>query len=41
LIRGIYERLYPINSRFGLNDILELKKREPELFELNRMRMIY
>jgi spore coat polysaccharide biosynthesis protein SpsF len=41
LIRAIYERLYPTNPQFGLEEILSLRKREPELFELNRMRRIY
>lgn len=41
LIRAIYERLYPADPQFGLDDILELRKRQPELFELNRMRLIY
>lgn len=35
LIRGIYERLYPSNPDFGLNDILALRDREPDLFEIN------
>jgi len=41
LIRGIYERLYPGNPRFGLADILALQQREPKLFDLNRARIIY
>lgn len=35
LIRGIYERLYPIDTAFGLKDILQLQKKEPALFEVN------
>lgn len=38
LIRGIYERLYPHKPDFDLKDILELRRREPSLFELNRNR---
>lgn len=41
LIRAIYERLYPINPRFVLDDVLALRRREPELFELNSIRKIY
>lgn len=41
LIRAIYERLYPANPHFDLNDILALRQREPKLFELNSMRKIY
>ena len=37
LIRGIYERLYPGNPDFGLADILALRRKEPELFEINRL----
>jgi spore coat polysaccharide biosynthesis protein SpsF len=35
LIRGIYERLYPIDPTFGLNEILALRKADPALFEMN------
>ena len=38
LIRGIYERLYPANPAFGLRDILDLRKTEPALFEVNAAR---
>ncbi len=38
LIRGIYERLYPSNPDFGFDDILALRAREPDLFEINAMR---
>ena len=41
LIRGVYQRLYPSNPRFGLNEILELKAHEPALFEANANRRIY
>ena len=41
LIRALYERLYPANPRFELNDILALRRREPNLFELNSMRKIH
>ena len=39
LIRAIYERLYPGKSDFNLRDVLELRRREPSLFELNRGRV--
>jgi spore coat polysaccharide biosynthesis protein SpsF len=35
LIRAIYERLYPQNPLFSLNDILDLLEREPEIETLN------
>ena len=35
LIKTIYERLYPQNSRFGLADILALLEQEPELRAIN------
>lgn len=38
LIRAIYEQLYAANPRFGLKDILALRRRDPGLFELNSMR---
>jgi spore coat polysaccharide biosynthesis protein SpsF len=38
LIRGIYERLYPANPLFGLNDIIQLRSREPEMFHVNANR---
>jgi spore coat polysaccharide biosynthesis protein SpsF (cytidylyltransferase family) len=41
LIRAIYERLYAANPNFGFEDVLSLRAREPELFELNRNRAIY
>lgn len=41
LIRAIYEHLYPLNPHFDLNDILALKKRQPDLFELNRAKVLY
>lgn len=40
LIRGIYERLYPANPDFGLQDILALRRREPALFEVNLARVV-
>jgi len=40
VIRAIYDRLYPTNPQFTLADILELRQREPEIFEANRMRTI-
>jgi spore coat polysaccharide biosynthesis protein SpsF len=40
LIRRIYERLYPTNPDFGLNDILALQKKDPVLFEINRIRVM-
>lgn len=41
LIRGIYERLYPVNPEFGLDEILELRRKEPALFKVNQARAIY
>jgi len=41
LMRAIYERLYPADPHFGLDDVLALRKREPDLFELNSMRKIH
>ncbi len=35
LIRTVYERLYPRNPLFGLDDILDLLAREPEIGALN------
>lgn len=40
LIRAIYERLYPANPGFGLQDILALRKSEPALFEINLARAV-
>jgi spore coat polysaccharide biosynthesis protein SpsF len=36
LIRQIYEELYPDNPAFGLDDVIALIKRRPELREINR-----
>ena len=36
LITRIYQALYPTNPRFGLADILELIRREPELVGINQ-----
>jgi spore coat polysaccharide biosynthesis protein SpsF len=41
LIRAIYERLYPDNPHFGLNDILRLRDELPTLFDVNKARRIY
>lgn len=38
LIRGIYDRLYPVNPAFGLSEMLQLREKEPELFEINASR---
>ena len=35
LIRAIYEKLFPGNPEFGLDDILALRARDPQLFEIN------
>jgi spore coat polysaccharide biosynthesis protein SpsF len=35
-IRKVYEELYPANNAFGLNDILNLLKRKPEIAEINQ-----
>ena len=40
LIRGIYERLYPVKPDFGLTDILALQVSDPRLFESNRIRNV-
>ena len=36
VVRGVYERLYPIDPEFGMRDVLELMQREPRLFDDNR-----
>ena len=36
LIRKIYKELYPKNPFFGLEQVLELFKRKPELIEINQ-----
>jgi spore coat polysaccharide biosynthesis protein SpsF len=36
LVKTIYEELYPQNPSFGLNDVLALLNRRPELVEINR-----
>lgn len=41
LIRAIYERLYPGNPTFGLDDILRLQDESPTLFDVNKVRRIY
>lgn len=41
LIRAIYERLYPGNPNFGLDDILRLREKSPALFDLNKAQRIY
>jgi spore coat polysaccharide biosynthesis protein SpsF len=38
VIRAIYERLYPVNPCFGLDDILALRDMDPALFERNASR---
>jgi spore coat polysaccharide biosynthesis protein SpsF len=38
VIRGIYEALYSGNPAFGLRDILELREKQPHLFEINAKR---
>jgi spore coat polysaccharide biosynthesis protein SpsF (cytidylyltransferase family) len=35
-VRAVYERLYPRNSSFSTEDILNLLKKEPDLQEINR-----
>jgi spore coat polysaccharide biosynthesis protein SpsF len=37
VIRAIYDRLYPTNPQFALADIVELRQREPKIFEANRI----
>ena len=34
-IKAVYDELYPINPMFGLNDILELTERRPDIFQIN------
>jgi len=34
-IKSIYDALYPINPLFGMNDILELLQKQPELLKIN------
>lgn len=34
-IRAVYEELYPQNPRFGLQDVLNLTERRPDIFALN------
>ncbi|MCK9281244.1 MAG: glycosyltransferase family protein [Melioribacteraceae bacterium] len=34
-IKKVYDQLYPSNPKFGLEDILELLKRKPELMQIN------
>jgi spore coat polysaccharide biosynthesis protein SpsF len=41
LIREIYQRLYPENPRFGLQDILRLRADYPALFDVNKAQRIY
>jgi len=36
-IKRIYEELYPVNKRFGLNDILNLLEAKPEIKKINDM----
>lgn len=36
LIETIFERLYPQNPAFTLNDVIDLLEREPELTEINQ-----
>jgi len=41
LIRAIYERLYPGNPAFCLDDILRLRNKMPALFDVNKAQRIY
>lgn len=34
-IRAVYDELYPSNSRFGVEDILALLERRPDIYEIN------
>jgi Spore coat polysaccharide biosynthesis protein F, CMP-KDO synthetase homolog len=36
LIKDVYEKLYPRNPSFGINDILQLLKEQPDLQLINR-----
>jgi spore coat polysaccharide biosynthesis protein SpsF len=38
LIRAVYERLYPANPEFGLEEILALRENDPALFQTNASR---
>lgn len=35
-IKAVYDELYPMNPIFGLNDILSLLERKPELMDINK-----
>ena len=35
-VKAIFERLYPTNRNFGMEDILQLLQKEPELNEINK-----
>jgi spore coat polysaccharide biosynthesis protein SpsF len=35
-IKKVYEELYPVNSLFGINDILNLLKQKPEIAAINQ-----
>ncbi|HEY4334917.1 MAG TPA: glycosyltransferase family protein [Puia sp.] len=34
-IRAVYDQLYPLNPMFGLQDILDLLERRPEIYSIN------
>ena len=36
-IKQVYDELYEVKNNFGLNDILDLLERKPELKKINRM----
>ncbi|MDD5547610.1 MAG: glycosyltransferase family protein [Candidatus Pacebacteria bacterium] len=36
LVKTIYDRLYPVNPKFRLEDIMDLFKKEPELIKINQ-----
>jgi transketolase len=35
-IKAVWEELYPVNPLFGVNDILELLERRPDIYSINR-----
>ena len=37
MIKTVFEQLYPPNPNFGMDDILDLKKRRPDIFKINHM----
>ena len=40
LVKSVYERLYPVNPLFSMDDILKLLEKEPKLRDVNKTRII-